>query len=174
MTRANIWSQGLFVLSLCFVQAAQAQMPAFPELTVEMVIDNGQGKGKGEKPLERAMSPELSAIASAKQLEEAGLKSGKLSGAVSSVCKSGIKSKADLEWICQNGSPAGRLYAAALIKRFDKKSGQQAFKVIAASDIKDVNVDFVGLKERCHYSVGDIVTDQISGKPLIEIVIGTI
>ncbi len=170
MTRATFLPQSLFVLSLCFVQStrAEAQMPAFPEPSVEMVIQKD-----APKPPERAMSPELTVIATAKQLEEAGLKNGKMSGAISYACKSGVKSKADLEWICLNGSPAGRLYAAALIRRFDKKAGQDAFKAIAAT-MSDVNVDFVGVRERCHYSVGDIVTDQTSNKPLIEIVAGSI
>jgi len=156
--KTNFLWPALLVLSLCLSQACGAQVPAQP-LPV----------GQSEKSPTRAMSVELKAIAFAGQVEEAGLKSGKLAAAVGSASKSGGEIRADLDWIVKNGSPAGKLYSAALISRFDKAGGRAAYKALAAQ-IGDVTVDFVGINERCHYSVSDLVVDQTSSKPLINLI----
>ena len=162
----NYLFRAFTVLSLCLLQPVYGQSPdaQLSDVNAKSANDSTQS----EKP-KRVMSAELTELADARQLEESGLKSGKLAAAVALACKSGAKIRADLLWISGNGSPAGRLYAAALINRFDKTAGRAAFKALA-SQMPDVNVDFVGLKERCHYSVSDLVIDQASAQPLINLV----
>lgn len=173
-------ASGAMALSLCFMPVVQAQIDpslsgsslsgsSLPGSTVSgSALPGSEAKAE---PLSRKMNPALMAIATAKQLEEASLKSGKLTLSVSAAIKLGAPARDDLEWIIANGSPAGRLYAAAILSRFDQSAAKEAYRALAAG-MGDVNIDFVGAHEHCHYSVADIATDQTSPKPLIEIVPG--
>ena len=160
-------ASGVLILSLCFVSAVRAQID--PSLSGISLPNMTQGSEAKDEPPSRKMNPALTTIAAAKQLEEASLKSGKLAPSVNAAIKLGAPARDDLEWIIANGSPAGRLYAAAILSRFDQSAAKEAYRALAAG-MGDVNIDFVGAHEHCHYSVADIATDQTSPKPLIEIV----
>ncbi|CAN5224615.1 hypothetical protein BH11CYA1_BH11CYA1_29350 [soil metagenome] len=155
---------GLFMtLSLCFLPAVQAQLdPSLSGVSLP-------GSKQIENAPSRAMNPALTVIASAKQLEDASVKGGKIKPSVNQALKLGAPARDDLEWIIANGSPAGRLYATAILGRFDQAAAKDAYRALAAG-MGDVNVDYLSAHEHCHYSVADIVTDQTSPKPLIEIV----
>jgi hypothetical protein len=162
-------ASGCVALSLCFMSVVQAQIdPSLSGTALPGLTTVSEAK---DEPPSRKMNPALTAIATAKQLEEASLKSGKLAPSVSAAIKLGAPARDDLEWIIANGSPAGRLYAAAILSRFDQSAAREAYRALAAG-MGDVNIDFVGAHEHCHYSVADIATDQTSPKPLIEIVPG--
>lgn len=163
----SIIASGVMILSLCFSLAVQAQID--PSLTGTALPVTSQSSDAKEELPSRKMNPALTAIAAAKQLEEATLKSGKLAPSISAVLKLGAPARDDLEWIIANGTPAGRLYATAILGRFDQSAAKEAYRALAAG-MGDVTIDFVGVREHCHYSVADIVTDQTSAKPLIEIV----
>ena len=155
-------------LSLCFLPASYAQLD--PSLSGLSLPASGQKAEDGKEAVpSRKMNSALTTIASAKQLEDASLKSGKITPAVSQALKLGAPARDDLEWIIANGSPAGRLYAAAILGRFDQPASKEAYRALAAG-MGDINIDYVSAHEHCHYSVADIVTDQTSAKPLIEIV----
>lgn len=160
-------ASGFITLSLCFSLAVQAQID--PSLQGTALPVTAQSPDAKEELVSRKMNPALTAIATAKQLEEASLKSGKLAPSISAVIKLGAPARDDLDWIIANGSPAGRLYATAILGRFDQSAAKEAYRALAAG-MGDVTIDFVGLREHCHYSVADIVADQTSAKPLIEIV----
>ncbi|MBP9093681.1 hypothetical protein KBI23_21865 [bacterium] len=165
-------ASGVVTLSLCFISGVHAQIdPVLPGNALTGTASPGMtqsSEGK-DQPLSRKMNPALTAIATAKQLEEASLRSGKLAPSVSAAIKLGAPAREDLEWIIANGSPAGRLYATAILSRFDQSAAKEAYRALVAG-MGDVNIDFVGAHEHCHYSVADIATDQTSTKPLIEIV----
>jgi len=177
LERNFYFASGLMALSLCFMPFVSAQMDpsltgtGLPPSAVPSSTESGsQPPGlENEKPPSRNMNAALTAIASAKQLEDASLKNGKNATSLNLAIKLGAPARDDLEWIIANGSPAGRLYATAILGRFDPTAAKDAYRALAAG-MGDVNVDFAGAHERCHYSVADIVTDQTSAKPLIEIV----
>jgi hypothetical protein len=161
-------ASSLIALSLCFMPVALAQIdPSFTGSALPNAVQSSS-EVKDEQP-SRQMNPALTAMAAAKQLEEASLKSSKIAPSINAAIKLGAPARADLEWIIANGSPAGRLYATAILSRFDAPAAKEAYRALAAG-MGDVNIDFVGPHEHCHYSVADIVADQTSAKPLIEIV----
>jgi hypothetical protein len=164
----SLIASSLIALSLCFTPVASAQVgPSLTGSAVPSAVQSSS-EAKDEQP-SRQMNPALTAIAAAKQLEEASLKSSKIAPALNAAIKLGAPARPDLEWIIANGSPAGRLYATAILGRFDARAAKEAYLALAAG-MGDVNIDFVGPHEHCHYSVADIVADQTSAKPLIEIV----
>lgn len=178
LERNFYFASGLMALSLCFMPFVSAQIdPSFTGTGLPASMVQGSTEPGGEtpgpegtvKPPSRNMNTALKAIASAKQLEDASLKNGKNAASLNLAIKLGAPARDDLEWIIANGSPAGRLYATAILGRFDPAAAKDAYRALAAG-MGDINIDFVGAHERCHYSVADIVTDQTSAKPLIEIV----
>lgn len=151
----------LSLCCVCFQASALAQTPDMPENLTNKIMQSSESKAPT-----RAMNAALTAISTTKQLEDASLKSGKMAGFTRQASKLGAASRPDLEWIIENGSPAGRLYAAALLKRLDNTAGAEAFKILSR-DMGDVTIDFVGTNERCHYSISDVIVDQNSPHPLI-------
>jgi hypothetical protein len=151
----------LLALSLCLYSLQSKAFAQIPDMPTQALPT------KAAAPT-RAMHAALTAICTSKQLEDAGLKSGKMITFTRQASKLGAASRADLEWIIENGSPAGRLYAAALLRRLDNSAGSEAFKILSR-DMGDVNIDFVGTNERCHYSISDVIVDQNSLHPLIQI-----
>ncbi len=72
----------------------------------------------------------------------------------------------DLIWIAKNGSPAGRIYAALLIKQFDNTQGTAL--LLSWKDDKTMVVNKRPGSEE-HYSVSEIVSDLMSKTPIIKL-----
>jgi hypothetical protein len=125
--------------------------------------------GSAAKAIERKMPACLTAIAQAGRLEDVSLKSARLKEAIAEAVKLGPSSRDDLRWIVENGSPCGRIYAVCLLKVFDRPEATEAAKALKEG-MSDVNLEFVSASERCHYSIGDVLIDQSSAHPLIQLV----
>lgn len=112
----------------------------------------------------------LEIIRSAKQLEDARVpaaaEKSQTRKAFEEALKAGKQVQNDLEWLIHNADPPGRLYAAALIKRFDAKRGSEALEDLKSD--KD-SVSYKQGGEVVHYSVGEIALDQLSAHPTIVI-----
>lgn len=116
----------------------------------------------------RKMADSLTTIAKAGRLEDFSLRSGGLKDAVSQARKLGPSAIDDLRWIIENGSPCGRIYALSLLKLINRSEAANAAKALQEA-MGDTNVEYVSSGERCHYSVSDILVDQNSPSPLIQL-----
>jgi hypothetical protein len=125
--------------------------------------------GNAANAVQRKMPACLTAIAQAGRLEDVSLKSARLKEAIAEAVKLGPSSREDLRWIVENGSPCGRIYAVCLLKVFDRPEATEAAKALKEG-MSDVNLEFVSASERCHYSIGDVLIDQSSAHPLIQLV----
>ncbi|MBC7997245.1 MAG: hypothetical protein IAF58_04850 [Leptolyngbya sp.] len=112
----------------------------------------------------------LEIIRSAKQLEDARIpasaEKSQTRKAYEEASQAGKRVQNDLEWLIHNAEPPGRLYAAALIKRFDAQRGKEAFEDLKSD--KD-SVSYKQGGEVVHYSVGEIAIDLLSPHPNIVI-----
>ncbi|HEY9785806.1 MAG TPA: hypothetical protein V6D17_10420, partial [Candidatus Obscuribacterales bacterium] len=71
----------------------------------------------------------------------------------------GVGIRTDLKWLTENASPAGKIYAAVLIRRLDWNDGNQA--LVKLRNDKDM-VQYKKGSEIVHYTVGEIVEDILS------------
>lgn len=76
----------------------------------------------------------------------------------------GDKLRSQLEWLLQNGSAVGRVYAAILIRQFDNASGRNALEQM--KDDKTL-LRYKKGAELMHYSVGEVAIDSLSKYPTI-------
>lgn len=159
----------LFIaLSINFCAPGQGADAQSPSLTGDSAV-SVQKPAEPQSDPERKMPPCLTALAKANRLEDLSLKSGKLKDSVAETLKLGSKAGEDLNWIIENGSPCGRMYAALILKRLDTAAGTQALDALN-SGMGNINLEYVGAAERCHYSVSDILIDQASAHPLIQLI----
>lgn len=78
--------------------------------------------------------------------------------------KAGVGVRTDLEWLIENASPAGRIYAAVLLRLIDRQAGTRALERLKAD--KDILV-YKNAGDKVHYSVGEVAIDLLSDKPSI-------
>lgn len=69
-----------------------------------------------------------------------------------------------LDWLLENGSGAGKIYAAILIEQLDKEAGKQAY-VSLQNDTTEIEYRSSDLFEV--RSVGDLATGLLNGEALI-------
>lgn len=116
----------------------------------------------------RALPPPLKALNEAAYLfDRSAGGSCELTKAFAEVREQAASHKEDLEWIAINGTPAGRIYAAVLIRHFDKPKGELLLKDF--KNDKDSMVDLNSLEGSYHYSVGEIATDLLSANSIIRL-----
>jgi hypothetical protein len=152
------------------LKPAPVKMPAFSVSAPEPSASAAPAPaGNAARAIERKMPACLTAIAQAGRLEDISLKSARLREAIAEAVKLGPSSREDLRWIVENGSPCGRIYAVCLLKVFDRPEATEAARALKEG-MSDVNLEFVSASERCHYSVGDVLIDQSSAHPLIQLV----
>lgn len=78
--------------------------------------------------------------------------------------KAGSSIRQELQWMVENGRPTGRIYAAIVIRSFDKPGGRELLERLKT----DTNlIKYKKGGEICHYSVGDVAQDALSSKPII-------
>lgn len=75
--------------------------------------------------------------------------------------------KEDLEWIASNGTPAGKIYAAVLIRHFDKPKGQLLLEDLKKD--KETMVKLDSLEGSYHYSLAEIATDLLGANSIIRL-----
>ncbi len=90
--------------------------------------------------------------------------SSDLADAFVAAAKLGPKLKDDLQFIIENGSPAGKLYAACLIRTFDAPAGTRLLSGFKADKTMVNNKSYTSQE---HYTVGEVVTDLLSPSPTI-------
>lgn len=108
----------------------------------------------------------LQPIKTAKRIEECTRAQPKsdLTEAFAKAKEKGASIRTQLDWLTQNATPAGRLYAALLIKKIDNPAGKSVFEQMK-SDKSLVEYRNGGVS--CHYTVGEIAIDLMSPKPII-------
>lgn len=116
----------------------------------------------------RQLSADLTLIASAKSLREfrPGA-AGELYQALKNVLKEGKSQIADLEWIMENGSAPGRIYAALLLGRIGNITPAEALKRLNGHT--DINVEVFAGGSKCHYTLAEMIIDQSSKAPVIRL-----
>lgn len=90
--------------------------------------------------------------------------SSEFSDAFVAASKDGAKSREDLLFIVENGSPAGRIYAAVLIKNFDAPMGNKILNGFKTEKTLVNNKSYTSLE---HFTMGEVVTDLLSPAPTI-------
>ncbi|GEM_PF-1371740 len=90
--------------------------------------------------------------------------SNELTEAFIAATKAGPKLKDDLQFILENGSPAGKLYAACLIRGFDGATGTRLLTGFKADKTLVKNKSYISQE---HYTVGEVATDLLSPAPTI-------
>lgn len=172
------WLTAAAFFSLSVSCQAGAQVLAEPSLTEakQPVSQSGSQEPARELP------PNLTVIAKTTKLQEyrSGSK-GELAMAIRETLKKGSakepKEAAEtldaLNWISQNGSPAGKVYAILLKNRLDAASTNksQALQALSSEEGNTrVLVDNAG--STCHYTVEEIVIDQLSKAPVLKFLPG--
>jgi hypothetical protein len=90
--------------------------------------------------------------------------SSELTDAFLAAAKEGPTLKDDLQFVIENGSPAGKVYAAALIRLFDAPSGTRILTGFKSDKTLVENKSYISLE---HYTTGEVATDLLSPKPTI-------
>lgn len=116
----------------------------------------------------RVLPPPLKALNEAAYLyDRSAGGSCELTKAFVAVREQAASCKEDLEWIAINGTPAGRIYAAVLIRYFDKPKGELLLKDL--KNAKDTMVNLNSQEGSYHYRVGEVVTDLLSANSIIRL-----
>lgn len=90
--------------------------------------------------------------------------SSEFTDAFVAAAKDGVKLKDDLQFIIENGSPAGKLYAACLIRMFDAPSGMRILTGFKSDKTLVNNKSYTSQE---HYTIGEVATDLLSPTPTI-------
>jgi hypothetical protein len=116
----------------------------------------------------RALPPPLKALNEAGYLYDRSAGGGcDLTKAFAEVRNQAASHKEDLEWIASNGTPAGKIYAAVLIRHFDKSRGELLLKDF--KNDKDTMVKLDSLEGSYHYSLSEVATDLLSANSIIRL-----
>lgn len=90
--------------------------------------------------------------------------SSDLSEAFVLAAKDGANARADLMFIVENGSPAGKIYAASLIRKFDTAAGNRILNDFKSANTLVKNKTYTAQE---HYTLAEVATDLLSGAPTI-------
>ncbi len=90
--------------------------------------------------------------------------SSELSDAFVKAIALGPASRDDLLFIIENGSPAGKIYAACLLLQFDRATGTQVLNGFKTVKTLVVNKSYTASE---HYTMGEVATDLLSPSPAI-------
>lgn len=182
--KAWLTAAALFFLSVS--SPASAQILGEPNLTetkpeTKTETTPERSKSSSQEPAVE-LPPYLSVIGKTAKLQEyrSGSK-GELAAAIREILKKGSvkepKEAAEtldaLNWISQNGSPAGKVYAILLKNRLDAATTNksQALQALASEEGNTrILVDNAG--STCHYTMEEIVIDQLSKAPVLKFLPG--
>lgn len=178
--KAWLTAAALFFLSVS--SPASAQILGEPNLTeTKPETTPERSKSSSQEPAVE-LPPYLSVIGKTAKLQEyrSGSK-GELAAAIREILKKGsVKEQKEaaetldaLNWISQNGSPAGKVYAILLKNRLDAATTNksQALQALASEEGNTrILVDNAG--STCHYTMEEIVIDQLSKAPVLKFLPG--
>ncbi len=91
--------------------------------------------------------------------------SSEFTTAYAEVRKLGSAPLGDIEWITCHGSPAGKIYAASLLRAIDPTRGAQCLKSFTSDDKAMVSVK--SLEGEVHYTTAEIAINLLSKAPTI-------
>lgn len=116
----------------------------------------------------RTLPPPLKALSEAKYLYDC-LAGGScdLTKAFAEVRKDAVSHREDLEWIAINGTPAGKIYAAVLIRHYDMPGADSILKDFKKDHSTMVSLN--SLEGSYHYSLAEIATDLLSANSIIRL-----
>jgi hypothetical protein len=90
--------------------------------------------------------------------------SSEYSDAFTAAAKEGAKNREDLLFVVENGSPAGKIYAAVLLKMIDGPAGTKILNGFKSEKTLVNNKSYTSLE---HFTMGEIATDLLSPSPSI-------
>lgn len=90
--------------------------------------------------------------------------SSEIAAAFMAAAKEGAKSRSDLLFIVKNGSPAGKIYAAVLIRMFDPATGTNILNGFKTEKALVNNKSYTAQE---HYTTAEVATDLLSDSPSI-------
>lgn len=90
--------------------------------------------------------------------------SSEIAAAFMAAVKEGAKSRDDLLFIVENGSPAGKIYAAVLIRMFDPATGMKILNGFRTDKTLVNNKSYTAQE---HYTTAEVATDLLSDSPTI-------
>ncbi|MBX9941334.1 MAG: hypothetical protein K2Y32_18875 [Candidatus Obscuribacterales bacterium] len=174
--KAWLTAAALFSLSVSGRVSAQVLgEPTLPEVKQEA------SKSGSQEPA-RELPPYLSVIGKTAKLQEYRRGSqGELAAALREVLKKGSAKEPKvaaetldaLDWISQNGSPAGKVYAILLKDRLDAASTNKSQALQAlSSEEGSTRLLVENAGSTCHYTVEEIVIDQLSKAPVLKFLPG--
>ncbi|NJL72842.1 MAG: hypothetical protein HC888_15445 [Candidatus Competibacteraceae bacterium] len=151
------------------VRAQEAPLPLPDQVLPYQLQLPSAPQDQTTSPVEkRQLSADLTLIASTRSLREFRPGAvGELYQALKNVLKEGKSQIVDLEWILENGSAPGRIYAALLIGRIGNITPAEALKRLKGD--ADINVEVFAGGSKCHYTLAEIIVDQSSKAPVIRL-----
>jgi len=90
--------------------------------------------------------------------------SSELSDAFVAAAKEGAKNRDDLLFMVKNGSPAGKIYAAVLLRLIDSATGTKILNSFKSEKTLVNNKSYTSVE---HFTMGEIATDLLSPTPSI-------
>lgn len=147
-------------------------MPPLPDEQNDAPEPLSQVTSSGEKEatavVSRSLPPSLKALSEAKYLyDRSAGGSCELTRSLAEARKDAVSHKEDLEWIATNGTPAGQVYAAILIRHYDKPRGDSILKDL--KNDQNTMVSLNSLEGSYHYSLAEIATDLLSTDSIIRL-----
>ena len=90
--------------------------------------------------------------------------SSEFSDAFLAAAKEGAKNREDLLFMVENGSPAGKIYAAVLLRLIDSATGTKILNGFKSDKTLVNNKSYTSVE---HFTMGEIATDLLSPAPSI-------
>lgn len=160
----SILSLGFAAFTLTPAQICQAQ-PSSQSAPTE----SKQETTASETDKKSALSSHMELIAQAKRLEDASSKADTpLKQALKTAMSKGKTDLDELNWVAENGTIAGRVYASAIIDKLNNAPKGALFENLL-KDQGNTNVGYLSAGATCHYTVSDIAVDQRSAHPIIKL-----
>ncbi len=90
--------------------------------------------------------------------------SSEFSDAFVAAAKEGAQNREDLLFMVENGSPAGKIYSAVLLRLIDSQTGTKILNGFKSDKTLVNNKSYTSVE---HFTMGEIVTDLLSPAPSI-------
>jgi hypothetical protein len=143
-----------------FVDTSIEEKPATPQPSTV-----GQEKSPEYLTREAKLSEPLKKIIQAPHIyDNSKGGSSEFTAAFAQAAKDGLKSKEDLLFIVENGSPAGKIYAAYLLKLIEPSTGT---RILNGFKTEKTLVNNKSYTSQEHYTMGEVATDLLSSSPTI-------
>ena len=132
---------------------------------IQTAPSGGENKSPAYLEREAKLSAPLKKLIQAPQIyDNSKGGSSEFAEAFLAATKDGEKFREDLLFIVENGSPAGKIYAAVLIKSFDAPLGNKILNGFKTDKTLVKNKSYTSLE---HFTMGEVVTDLLSPAPTI-------